>query len=193
VRIHVTYTGGTIGMVDSPRGLVPGADPENRLDAALKEAGRSIGGISLTVLSPLIDSSDATPESWQRIIDDLRAGASEADAFVVLHGTDTMTHTCAALSYALTDLGRPVVVTGSQLPLGAVGSDGDSRPSLLADFQARSVVAHSAEVAGTRTLTPCRRSPPRGPPRARAAVRSRRHRPSRCSSSSCSCPEWGGS
>lgn len=123
MRIHVTYTGGTIGMVDSPRGLVPGADPENRLDAALKEAGRSIGGISLTALSPLIDSSDATPESWQRIIDDLRAGASEADAFVVLHGTDTMAHTCAALSYALTDLGRPVVVTGSQLPLGAVGSD----------------------------------------------------------------------
>ena len=89
MRIHVTYTGGTIGMVDSPRGLVPGADPENRLDAALKEAGRSIGGISLTALSPLIDSSDATPESWQRIIDDLRAGASDADAFVDLHCTAT--------------------------------------------------------------------------------------------------------
>ena len=123
VRIHVTYTGGTIGMVDSPRGLVPGADQESRFDAVLKEAGGSIGSISLTALSPLIDSSNAAPESWQRIIDDLRAGASDADAFVVLHGTDTMTHTCAALSYALTDLDRPVVVTGSQLPLGAVGSD----------------------------------------------------------------------
>ena len=123
MRIHVTYTGGTIGMVDSPRGLVPGADPENRFDAVLKEAGESIGDVSLTALSPLIDSSDATPESWQRIIDDLRAGAPDADAFVVLHGTDTMAHTCAALSYALTDLDRPVVVTGSQLPLGAVGSD----------------------------------------------------------------------
>ena len=68
MRIHVTYTGGTIGMVDSPRGLVPGADPENRFDAVLKEAGESIGDVSLTALSPLIDSSDATPESWQRII-----------------------------------------------------------------------------------------------------------------------------
>ena len=123
MRIHVTYTGGTIGMVDSPRGLVPGADPENRLDAALKEAGRSIGGISLTALSPLIDSSDATPESWQRIIDGLRASASEADAFVILHGTDTMAYTSAALSYALTDLSAPVVVTGSQLPLGELGTD----------------------------------------------------------------------
>ena len=68
-------------------------------------------------------------------------------------------------------------------------ADGDPYPSLLADFQARSVVAHSAEAPGTRTLTPCRRSPPR----VRAAVRSRRHRPSRCSSSSCSCPGWAGS
>ena len=92
MRIHVTYTGSTIGMVDSPRGLVPGADPENRFDAVLKEAGESIGDVSLTALSPLIDSSDATPESWQRIIDDLRAGVPDADAFVVLHGTDTISH-----------------------------------------------------------------------------------------------------
>lgn len=130
MRIHVTYTGGTIGMIDSPHGLVPGADLEGWLGTLLGESasGQDPGrkDVTLTALSPLIDSSNATPESWQLIIDDLRttaAGPTPPDAFIVLHGTDTMAYTSAALSYALTDLSQPVVITGSQLPLGVVGSD----------------------------------------------------------------------
>lgn len=123
-RVHITYTGGTIGMVDSPRGLVPGADLEGWMAALLKDTDLA-RAVTITSTDPLIDSSNATPESWQAIIEDLRTH-HEADpdsAFVVLHGTDTMAYTSAALSYALTDFPRPVVVTGSQLPLGAVGSD----------------------------------------------------------------------
>lgn len=126
MRIHITYTGGTIGMVDSPRGLVPGADLEGWLDHLLEGTELSGDGISITTLDPLIDSSNATPDSWQQIVDDLRERTTSddsVDAFVVLHGTDTMAYTSAALSYALTDLELPVVVTGSQLPLGVVGSD----------------------------------------------------------------------
>ena len=122
MRIHVTYTGGTIGMVDSPNGLVPGADLKGWLYSLI--AGTELEGrVSLTELEPLIDSSNATPESWQAIIDDLRAHREEADSFVVLHGTDTRGYSSAALSYALVGFDRPVVFTGAQYPLGDVGSD----------------------------------------------------------------------
>ena len=124
MHVHIAYTGGTIGMVDSPHGLVPGADLEGWLTSLL-EGTPLARSVSVTSLDPLIDSSNATPLSWQAIVDDLRAHAA-ADpqaAFVVLHGTDTMAYTSAALSYALTDLCVPVVLTGSQLPLGEVGSD----------------------------------------------------------------------
>ena len=122
MRIHVTYTGGTIGMIDSPSGLVPGADLRGWLYSLI--AGTELEGrVSLTELDPLIDSSNATPESWQAIIDDLRAHREGADSFVVLHGTDTMSYSSAALSYALVGFDRPVVFTGAQYPLGDVGSD----------------------------------------------------------------------
>ena len=146
--VHITCAGGTIGMVDSPDGLVPGADLRYWLTELLKGTGLE-GRVSLTTLNPLIDSANATPESWQAIVDDLRAhraagpaegaegagsagttatagGAGGARGYVVLHGTDTMAYTSAALSYALTDFDSPVVVTGAQLPLGAVGSDAAS-------------------------------------------------------------------
>ena len=124
MHVHITYTGGTIGMVDSPHGLVSGADLEGWLDSQL--AGTPLArSVSVTSLEPLIDSSNATPLSWQAVVDDLRAQAVDNPeaAFVVLHGTDTMAYTSAALSYALTDLAAPVVVTGSQLPLGVLGTD----------------------------------------------------------------------
>ena len=124
MHVHITYTGGTIGMVDSPHGLVPGADLEGWLGSLL-EGTPLARSVSVTSLDPLIDSSNATPLSWQAVVDDLRAQAVDNPeaAFVVLHGTDTMAYTSAALSYALTDLAAPVVVTGSQLPLGVLGSD----------------------------------------------------------------------
>ena len=124
MHVHIIYTGGTIGMVDSPHGLVPGADLEGWLHSLL-EGTPLARSVSVTSLTPLIDSSNATPLSWQAIVDDLRAhaAADPQTAFVILHGTDTMAYTSAALSYALTDLSVPVVVTGSQLPLGELGTD----------------------------------------------------------------------
>ena len=122
MRLHVTYSGGTIGMVDSPEGLRPGADLQGWFGSQL-EGIELASNISMSTLDPLIDSSEATPEDWQAIIDDINAHAGEADAFLVLHGTDTMAYSAAALSYALANLGKPVVLTGSQYPLGVVGSD----------------------------------------------------------------------
>ncbi|MBE6481524.1 MAG: asparaginase [Actinomyces ruminicola] len=146
MRIHFTYAGGTIGMVDSPRGLRPGADLEGWLSGLIpgfaappltpretaapqsnapapRPSPTPGATYSLTALQPLLDSADATPSTWQAIVDDVRRHAGRADAFVVLHGTDTLAYTTAALSYALTELSQPIVVTGSQLPLNAAGSD----------------------------------------------------------------------
>ena len=134
MNVHLIYTGGTIGMVDSPQGLVPGADLAGWLSGLLPP-GRpaapgleSLASTSLTALEPLIDSSNATPESWQAIVEEVRAHAAEhpAEPIVVLHGTDTMAYTSAALSYALVGLEAPVIITGSQLPLGAEGSDAEA-------------------------------------------------------------------
>lgn len=123
MRIHVTYTGGTIGMVKSPHGLIPGADMRGWLYRLLEETHMHGEDVSFTELDPLIDSSNATPESWQMMVDDLRAHRDDADAFVVLHGTDTMSYSTAALSFALSDFDKPVVLTGAQHPLGVIESD----------------------------------------------------------------------
>ncbi|MDU1524133.1 MAG: asparaginase domain-containing protein, partial [Cutibacterium granulosum] len=124
MRISVLYTGGTIGMVETPQGLAPGADLQGWLTDLLAGTGLA-GQVVVTTMEPLVDSSNVTPLLWQRIVDQIRRD-DESDGFVVLHGTDTMAYTSAALSYALTDLDRPVVVTGSQLPLGTLNSDADA-------------------------------------------------------------------
>ena len=97
MRIHVTYAGGTIGMVDSPDGLRPGADMASWLNTQF-DGIELTGHVSMSQLSPLVDSSETTPIHWQMIIDDIRAHGDEADAFLVLHGTDTMAYSAAALS-----------------------------------------------------------------------------------------------
>ncbi len=73
---------------------------------------------------PLMDSSDMTPEDWQVIANDIRDNYAHYDGFVILHGTDTMAFTASALSFMLENLGKPVIVTGSQIPLAELRSDG---------------------------------------------------------------------
>ncbi len=122
MRVEILYTGGTLGMVDTPQGLAPGADLEGWLHRLL--GGTELDrGVELVAFERLIDSANATPEDWQHIVDELWVRRERADAFVVLHGTDTMAYTAAALSYALTGFGKPVVLTGAQYPLGVVGTD----------------------------------------------------------------------
>jgi L-asparaginase len=75
---------------------------------------------------PLIDSSDMTPEDWQQIANDIRDNYDKYDGFVILHGTDTMAYTASALSFMLENLGKPVIVTGSQIPLAELRSDGQA-------------------------------------------------------------------
>lgn len=120
--IHVIYTGGTIGMKHTAEGLVPESHVETWLDQQLAETEFE-GHVHTHQLSPLIDSSNATPATWQLIIDTIREHAAQATAFVILHGTDTLAYTASALSFALQDLPIPVIMTGSQLPFTHDGSD----------------------------------------------------------------------
>jgi L-asparaginase len=72
----------------------------------------------------LIDSSDMSPNDWQQIANDIFKNYDEYDGFIILHGTDTMAYTASALSFMLENLGKPVIVTGSQIPLAELRSDG---------------------------------------------------------------------
>lgn len=120
-RILLLYTGGTIGMDDSPAGLAPAPGLLPRLIGRLDDPRFEV---EVLEYADLIDSSAITPAHWNRIIDDISAHREAFDAFVVVHGTDTMAYTASVLAFALRGLGKPVVLTGSQLPLVRARSDG---------------------------------------------------------------------
>ncbi|TFH87746.1 L-asparaginase 1 [Billgrantia azerbaijanica] len=123
-RLLILYTGGTLGMRPSPAGYVPSPRFAEQLEAALaaQPAGR-LPDHDLLTLHPLIDSADLTPATWNRLIAVLAEAWASYDGFVILHGTDTLAYTAAALSFLLGALDKPVVLTGAQIPLGEPRSD----------------------------------------------------------------------
>lgn len=123
-KILIVYTGGTIGMVkDAQTGALSPFQFENLMEAMpdLQSLGIDIDSYSFP---KLIDSSDMGPAGWQSIGRVIRDHYHGYDGFVVLHGTDTMAYTASALSFMLQNLTKPVVFTGSQLPIGVLRSDG---------------------------------------------------------------------
>lgn len=123
--IYIAYTGGTIGMQHSSQGYVPRPGFMADCLAGMPEFHRpEMPHYHIHEYSPLIDSADMTPADWQRIAEDIRDHYDDHDGFVVLHGTDTMSYTASALSFMLEDLGKPVIITGSQIPLVELRSDG---------------------------------------------------------------------
>ncbi|RKD96084.1 asparaginase [Marinifilum flexuosum] len=122
--ILILYTGGTIGMVNDPEtgSLIP-FDFDHILKQVpeLKEFGYELTSIAF---DPLIDSSNLNPEVWVKISKLIKENYNNYDGFVVLHGTDTMSFTASALSFMLDNLQKPVILTGSQLPIGTLRTDG---------------------------------------------------------------------
>lgn len=122
--ILILYTGGTIGMVNDPEtgSLIP-FDFDHILKQVpeLKEFGYELTSIAF---DPLIDSSNLNPEVWVKIAELIKENYNNYDGFVVLHGTDTMSFTASALSFMLDNLQKPVILTGSQLPIGTLRTDG---------------------------------------------------------------------
>ena len=125
-HIYIAYTGGTIGMMTSAKGgLTPQPGMlEDKLRSLPEFTRKDMPEFTLHEYPTLLDSSDMSPQHWGIIAADILANYAKYDGFVVLHGTDTMAYTASALSFMLPDLGKPVIVTGSQIPLTALRSDG---------------------------------------------------------------------
>lgn len=124
-RILMIYTGGTIGMKENPhtKALEP-FDFNHLLDNVPKLKMLDYD-ISHYQFPHPIDSSDMNPIYWSQIVKVISDHYRDYDGFVVLHGTDTMAYTASALSFMLQHLSKPVIITGSQLPIGEVRTDGE--------------------------------------------------------------------
>ena len=122
-RVLLIYTGGTIGMVQDESGALQPFAMERIYDA-LPLLHRTNYIIDSCQLNKIIDSSNMTPEFWVDIANIIEERYDDYDGFVVLHGTDTMAYTASALSFMFKNLSKPIVLTGSQLPLGMLRSDG---------------------------------------------------------------------
>ncbi len=142
-RVLIIYTGGTIGMKRTDNGYAPSSFLGEAISAIPDMKSESAPEWQLYEMSPLLDSSDVTVKEWNKIAKIIYDNYREYDGFVVLHGTDTMAYTASALSFILEGLDKPVVLTGSQIPLCEIRSDGGDNlvTSLLiaADGVAREV------------------------------------------------------
>ena len=118
------YTGGTIGMKqDSKTGALKPFDFKGIMDE-VPELSKFAYKIDSVSFDPIIDSSDVEPSLWKDIALMIQSNYSGYDGFVVLHGTDTMAYSASALSFMLENLAKPVIFTGSQLPIGVPRTDG---------------------------------------------------------------------
>lgn len=124
ISLLIIYTGGTIGMVLDPESgsLVP-IDFRHITDHVpeLRKFGYDIHSVSF---DPVKDSSNIDPEVWVRMAEIIENSYNDFDGFVVLHGTDTMAYSASAMSFMLENLSKPVIFTGSQLPIGLLRTDG---------------------------------------------------------------------
>ena len=142
--ILIIYTGGTIGMkTDAATGALVPFDFSGIYDE-FPSLKRLNVDIDVHTVSPVIDSSNVEPANWVALARLIRDNYARYDGFVVLHGTDTMSYTASALSFMLENLAKPVVFTGSQIPIGVLRTDG--RENLIT----------AIEIAGARIGGPAR-------------------------------------
>ncbi len=123
-NILLIYTGGTIGMIENPEtGILESFNFQHIKDnmPELKKLGYAVSSYQF---DPPMDSSEMGPDCWKEIVEIIAENYQKYDGFVVLHGTDTMSYTASALSFMLENLSKPVILTGSQLPIGMLRTDG---------------------------------------------------------------------
>ena len=122
-RVYIVYTGGTIGMIPTSDGYVPAPGYLAEQIAAMPELKSELmPEVEIHEYDTLLDSSNMTPADWHKIASDI-AAHDQYDGFIVLHGTDTMAYTASALPFMLHGLRKPVIVTGSQIPLCQIRND----------------------------------------------------------------------
>lgn len=123
-KVLLIYTGGTIGMMqDAKTGQLKSFDFKH-LSEQIPELNKFDVTLSAVSFDKPIDSSDMQPAIWVEIAQTIEKNYHKVDGFVVLHGSDTMSFTASALSFMLENLNKPVILTGSQLPIGMIRTDG---------------------------------------------------------------------
>jgi len=142
--ILIIYTGGTIGMVQkSSNGLLVPVKFDH-IQEEVPDLYRLGYNLQVVTFSPPIDSSNMTPAIWIKIARTIEKNYNKYDGFVILHGTDTMAYTASALSYMFENLDKPVVLTGSQLPIGILRTDG--KENLITAIQIAAAKKHGASI-----------------------------------------------
>lgn len=122
--VLLIYTGGTIGMIENPEtGALENFNFE-QLQKHVPELKKFSFKIDTCQFNPPIDSSDMDPDAWRKIVRIISENYDKYTGFVILHGTDTMAYTASALSFMLEGLNKPVILTGSQLPISMLRTDG---------------------------------------------------------------------
>ena len=149
-HIGLIYTGGTVGMTKTSQGYAPMQDFASVLSMLLQGQGDGVPHYTLHAYPTPIDSANATPADWQAIGRDIAGRYDQYDGFVVLHGTDTMAYTAAALSFMLQGLRKPVIVTGSQIPLGVARSDAPQNLIAALQLAASDAISEVALYFGQR-------------------------------------------
>ena len=143
-NILLIYTGGTIGMIKDPEtGVLRSFDFDNLL-IRIPELKLLDCTIETHSLDEPIDSSNMNPDYWIQIAEIIETHYQSFDGFVVLHGSDTMSYSASALSFMLENLGKPVIFTGSQLPIGDLRTD--AKENLITSIQIASKQEHGAPV-----------------------------------------------
>ncbi len=133
-KVYIIYTGGTIGMKPTEDGYAPAKGfLREQMEAMPELKHDDMPEYFIHEYDPLLDSANMTPDNWMEIAMDIYNNYYEYDGFVVLHGTDTMAYTASALAFMLEGLAKPVVITGSQIPLYEIRSDG--RVNLITAMQ----------------------------------------------------------
>jgi L-asparaginase len=136
-KILLIYTGGTIGMIkDANTGVLKAFDFKNLLNR-IPELKLLDCKITTKSFAKPIDSSNMNPEYWIQIAEIIEANYENFDGFVVLHGSDTMSYSASALSFMLENLVKPVIFTGSQLPIGDLRTD--AKENLITSIQMASL------------------------------------------------------
>ena len=123
-KLLIIYTGGTIGMVKDPKSGQLISFDFDHMYKHIPELERLQVTLETVSFNPPIDSSEMNPNFWADIAQMIYDSYSSYDGFVVLHGSDTMAYTASALSFMLQNLSKPVILTGSQLPIGTIRTDG---------------------------------------------------------------------
>ena len=143
-KILLIYTGGTIGMVKDYETGVLRPFRFEKIKERLPELSQLDSDISHVSFDPPIDSSDMNIAHWERIAQSIKENYNDYDGFVVLHGSDTMGYSASALSFMLENLAKPVIFTGSQLPIGDLRTD--ARENLITSIRLASLKENNKPV-----------------------------------------------